>query len=489
MFAMSAPHFADAAAKFHLLCSKEPFMLQLFHQKPGFYKRIWMLALPLILQNLITTSLGFVDTFMVGLLGNNELSAVTAANTPIFLIQVIVFGLMSGLTVLVSQYWGQDDVESINRCMGVILCAGVSVAAVMAGVLFCFPSTVMGVVTNNEVLIQIGAPYLRIVGVSYLFNTASAIYVGMQRSTENPRFGTLVFGFSMLLNTFLNYCLIFGRFGAPAMGVTGAATATLLARITEFAVVVAYALRNKRVPLMPKALFHPGAAIWKSAMKYSGPVVLNETLWGLGTSAMTAIMGHMVLSADMLAAYAIMGNIDKFSTVTCFGLAGATAVVVGKRIGEGAGREEVYSLGACLLGLSAAVGAVIAVCLAVLLPTVFIPYLYPLFSLTEQATAIAVTMCVLYLLVMPMKAFDITNITGLLRAGGDANMAAVIDLCPLWLVAVPLTALTGLVLQAPVVWVCLAIQAENFCKMPIGVIRLQSRKWINDVTGREGRAP
>lgn len=126
-------------------------------REPGFYKRLFLLALPLILQNLITTSLGFVDTFMVGLLGQSELSAVTAANSPIFLIQVIVFGFISGLTVLTSQYWGKGDVEAINRCMGVALYIGVAVAAIMALVLFCFPTFVMGLVTNNTLLIEMGA--------------------------------------------------------------------------------------------------------------------------------------------------------------------------------------------------------------------------------------------------------------------------------------------------------------------------------------------
>lgn len=114
-----------------------------------------------------------------------------------------------------------------------------------------------------------------------------------------------------------------------------------------------------------------------SFVRYSTPVVCNETLWGLGTTVMTMIMGHMATSTEMLAAYAIMGNIDKFSTVACFGLAGATAVIVGKRIGEGAGKEEVYDLGVCLLGLALAVGIAVAAALAVLLPTVFIPHLYP----------------------------------------------------------------------------------------------------------------
>ncbi len=461
-------------------------MFHYLRREKGFYKRMWLLALPLILQNLITTSLGFVDTFMVGLLGQSELSAVTAANSPIFLVQVIIFGLISGLTVLVSQYWGKGDAEAINRCMGVALYAGVAIASLVALVLFLFPHTVMGMVTNNALLIRLGAPYLRIVGISYVFNAASSVYVGMQRSTENPAMGMIVFAASMLLNTFLNYMLIFGKFGAPALGVTGAAIATLASRVVEFLLTLAYALTNRRIPLRPGALLRPGTAFIGDFVKYSTPVLLNETLWGLGITVITVIMGHMTVSEEMLAAYAIMGNIDKFSTVACFGVAGATAVIVGKRIGEGAGKDEIYSLGCCLLLVSLLVGLVVALCLAILLPTVFIPYLYPLFHLEGLALQIAIIMCTAYLVIMPLKAFDITNITGLLRAGGDARMASVIDLCPLWLVAVPITALTALVLHGPPVLVCMCIQTENLCKMPLGVLRLRSRKWINDVTRGRG---
>lgn len=457
-------------------------MLSFMHRERGFYKRMWLLALPLILQNLITTSLGFVDTFMVGLLGQNELSAVTAANSPIFLVQVIIFGLMSGLTVLVSQYWGKGDMDAINRCMGVAMYAGLAISTVMAAAMFFFPRQVMGLVTNNALLIELGMPYLRIVGISYIFNSVSSVYVSMQRSTERPIFGLLVFAASMLLNTFLNYILIFGKLGAPALGITGAAIATLTSRIAEFLIVAVCAVFTRRVPLRPRALLLPGTAIVSSFVKYSSPVILNETLWGLGTTILTAIMGHMTISAEMLAAYAIMGNIDKFSTVACFGVAGATAVIVGKRIGEGAGKDEVYSLGCCLLAVSLGVGLVVAICLAIILPTVFIPYLYPLFHLEGLSLQIAVTMCTFYIIVMPMKSFDITNITGLLRAGGDARMATIIDLSPLWLVALPVTALTALVLDAPVTVVCFCIQTESLCKMPLGILRLRSRKWINDIT-------
>ena len=460
----------------------------MFHhlrRESGFYKRLFLLALPLILQNLITTSLGFVDTFMVGLLGQTELSAVTAANSPIFLVQVIIFGLISGLTVLVSQYWGRGDTEAINRCMGIALYTGVGIAGAVALVLFLFPQPVMALVTNNPVLIELGAPYLQIVGVSYVFNAASSVYVGMQRSTENPAMGMIVFAASMLLNTFLNYVLIFGKLGAPALGITGAAIATLTSRIVEFLLTLGYALVSRRVPLRPSALFRPGMAFLRDFIKYSTPVLLNETLWGLGTTVMTAIMGHMIISEEMLAAYAIMGNIDKFSTVACFGVAGATAVIVGKRIGEGAGKDEIYSLGCCLLLVSLLVGVAVALCLGAALPLIFIPILYPLFHLEGLALEIAITMCIVYICILPLKAFDITNITGLLRAGGDSRMASIIDLSCQWVIAVPLTFLTALVFNAPVAVVCLCIQSENVCKCPWGILRLRSRKWINDVTGED----
>ena len=371
-------------------------MFYYLRREAGFYRRLVRLALPLVLQNLITTSLGFVDTFMVGLLGQDELSAVTAANTPVFLVQIIILGLISGLTVLVSQYWGKGDVEAINRCMGAALYAGLSISGAVALALLLFPNGVMALVTDNARLVELGAPYLRIVGVSYVFNAASSVYVGMQRSTEKPVMGMTIFAVSMLLNTLLNYILILGKFGAPALGVTGAAVATLTSRVVEFLITLVCALCSRHVPLLPAAILRPGGAIWRDFARYSAPVLVNETLWGLGVSVMTAIMGHMAISTEMLAAYAVMG--------------------------------------------------VVLICM------------------------------------MPTKAMDITNITGLLRAGGDARTASLIDLSCQWIIAVPLSFVTALVLHAPAAVVCFAIQSENFCKAPWCVLRLRSRKWIHDVT-------
>lgn len=457
-------------------------MFRSLRREPGFYRRLWVLSLPMILQNIITTSLGFADTFMVGLLGNAEMAAVTAANVPVFIIQVVIFGFQSGMAVLVSQYWGRGDTDNINRCMGVALYAVTGFSTLIALTTFLFPRQVLGLITPNQELVELAVRYIQIVGFSYIFNGISSIYSGVQRSTEYPAFGMILFGISMCVNTFLNYVLIFGKLGAPAMGITGAAVATFTSRVVEFAAAAIFALWNRRLPLRWSCILRPGRSILRSFVRYSTPVVCNEAMWSIGTSMLTVIMGHMSNSQDMLAAYALIGSIDKLSTVVCFGIAASAAVIVGKEIGLGRDRERVFSVGWTLLLVSMLIGGFVMVVLLVLLPVFFRPVLFPLFKLAPGAMEAATCLTVVYAVFMPMRAFDITNITGVLRAGGDAKVASIIDITPLWLVAIPLMALTALVLHAPTWVVCIAMQAENVCKCPLGLLRFHSRKWINDIT-------
>lgn len=457
-------------------------MIQSLRREPGFYNKLWTLAAPMILQNLITTSLGFADIFMVGLLGNAEMAAATAANVPVFIIQVVIFGFQSGMAVLVSQYWGRGDMDNISRCLGVALYAVTGFSTLLALTTFFFPAQVLGLITPNQELIDLAVRYIQIVGFSYVFNGISSIYAGVQRSTEYPAFGMILFGVSMCLNTFLNFVLIFGHFGAPAMGITGAAAATLISRVAEFLIAVVFALRSKRLPLRWSCILRPGKAIFRSFLTYSTPVVCNEAMWSVGASMLTVIMGHMANSQDMLAAYALIGNIDKLSTVVCFGVSAAAAVIVGKEIGQGHDRQRVYEVSWTLLLVSMLIGGAVMALLLILLPVFFKPVLFPLFQLAPGAAEAATYLAVIYAVFMPMRAFDITNITGVLRAGGDARAASLIDIGPLWLAAIPLMALTGLVLHSPTWLVCIAMQMENLCKCPIGLVRFHSKKWINDIT-------
>jgi putative MATE family efflux protein len=454
----------------------------LIRREPGFYKRLMYLSMPIVLQNLITFSLGLIDTFMVSQLGNTEMAAVTAANVPVFLLISIVFGVQSGLGILVSQYWGKQDMRSISRAIGVAAASGVVVAALLAAVLFLWPVQIMDLLSNNHQLSVLGAPYLKLIGISYIFNMVSSVYASAQRSAENPSFGMKLFGASTLINTGLNYLLIFGKLGFPMLGIQGAAIATLCARICEFIICLLYALRDRRIRIQWAAFFHPGWDMLRRFLKYASPVVLNEAAWGLGNSLLTVILGYTENSVEMLAANAVMGNLSRLFLVFCFGLGAAVGVLVGKAIGEGRSQDEIMDLSRALLRFTIVSGIILTVFALSLVPTLFVPVVFPLFKLYGESAVIATALAVTAFATIPLHAHSISSITGVLRAGGDVFWSAALDLGPQWCIGLPLTALCALVLKTGIWPIAIAMQLEYFVKVPLCEYRVRSRKWIHDVT-------
>ena len=461
-------------------------MFSYMKREPGFYKEVAVLAAPIVMQNLITSSLSMADTFMVGLLGEAPMAAVTLANIPIRAVNMFIFGAQSGSSILISQYWGKQDMKSISRSIGVAAAAGVVVAALLAAVLFLWPVQIMDLLSNNHELSILGAPYLKLIGISYIFNMLSSVYASAQRSAENPSFGMKLFGASTLINTGLNYLLIFGKLGFPMLGIQGAAIATLCSRICEFLICVVYALRDKRIRMRWAAFFRPGWDMLRRFLKYASPVVLNEAGWGLGNSLLTVILGYTENSVEMLAANAVMGNLNRLFLVFCFGLGAATAVLVGKAIGEGQNEEEVMSLSNALLRFTIVSGAVLAVIALALLPSLFTPVVFPLFKLFGESAAIATALAVTGFASIPLHAYSITSITGVLRSGGDVIWSAALDLAPQWIICLPLTALCALVLKTGIWPIALAMQTESMAKIPLCIYRVRSRKWIHDVTVSRG---
>ena len=456
-------------------------MFSYLNRGKAFYRQVLFLALPILLQNLCTTLLGLVDTFMVGALGEAPLAAVQVANTPVFVIQLVIFGLQSGSSVLISQFWGKGDTDTINRVIGLGCYVAGAIAALFAAIMCLFPTQLMGMLTDNQELIPLAAQYARIVGPSYLFNSLTGVYVGAHRSMENPKLGMVVFATSMSANTFLNWVFIFGNLGAPALGVEGAAFATLLSRILEFIITLAYALTNRRFQLRPTILIRPGRPLIGKFLHYSGPVVLNETLWGLGTSMHKVVMGHMDGSTEILAARALAGNLEDLCTVAIFAVGGTTAIIIGRELGAGR-RAQIYEIGATLNTLAMLCGLGIGLFLVVGAHTLFPLFIYPLFSLSSTASHITTMMLTMIGICLPLRAFNSVNTVGVLRGGGDVWAASLIDVCPLWLVALPLSALFGLVLRWGIFWVYFGVIMEQITKFLIGVPRFRSRAWINDVT-------
>ena len=447
----------------------------------NFYRETVLLAVPILLQNLCTTLLGLMDTFMVGRLGEEALAAVLVANIPVFLIQLIVFGLQSGSSVLISQFWGKRDYDAINRVIGVCCYVAGVISALFAGVMFFLPEQLMGILTDNAALVPIAADYARIVGISYLFNSIAGVYVGAQRSMENPKLGTAVFALSMCTNISLNWGLIFGNLGAPALGVEGAALATLCSRVLELVIVLVHAAVSRRFPLRLRLLLCPGGVILKKFFFYSSPVVLNETLWGLGAALRKVIMGHMEGSTEILAAQALAGNIESLCTVAIFALGGTAAIIVGREIGAGR-QEHVYEVARTLLVLSVACSLVIGILLILCSRLLFPWTVYPMFQLSPEGASIAAMMLTFIGVYLPVWAYDTMNIVGIFRGGGDVRAASAIDLGPLWFISLPLSALFGLVVEWGIYWVYVGIAMEQFGKLGFCISRFRSGAWIRNIT-------
>lgn len=451
-------------------------------QGKAFYWNVVLLAIPILLQNLITNSLGLIDAAMVGTLGEAPLAAVTIANIPVFMIQLIIFGLQSGSSVLISQYWGKGDTDSINRVIGIGWYAAGGISLLFALVMSLFPTELMGLLTDNTELVDIAAGYARVVGPSYVLGSITGVYIGAHRSMENPRLGFAIFSVSMCTNTFLNWVLIFGNLGAPRLGVMGAAIATFTARVVEFLVMAVHAAADKRFRLRLPAVFRPGRGLWERFGRYSGPVLINETLWGAGTSLYKVVMGHMEGSTEILAARAVAGNIEDICIVGIFAVAATTAIVVGREIGRGSGPDAVYQVGAALNLLSMLVGAMVGLLMLGLVHFVLPGVVYPIFDLSERAAATSNMMLLFTIVLLPLRAYNSTNIVGVLRGGGDVRAAMYIDLLPMWVVAIPLAALFGLGLRWGIFWVFVGISMEQLVKFWAGVSRFRSGLWINDVT-------
>ena len=456
-------------------------MLKLFRREPGFYGRLLALALPILFQNLITNSLGLVDTFMVGTMGQGPLAGGTLANIPVFVVQLMMFGIQSGSAVLISQYRGKGNTEAINRVMGIGMYAAGAIGLAFALVMGFLPERFMGLFGNDPAVVATAARYARIVGWSYFFDSFVQVYIGVHRAMGDPNRGLIILGVSMASNTFLNWVFIFGNLGAPQLAERGAALATLLARVLSCSIAVVWAVRDKKFKLNPALLFHPGGEMVRRFARFATPVMCNETFWGLGTSLFPTIMGHMEGSEDILAAYAIAGNITNLCTVGVFAISGTAAILIGQEIGSGRA-DKVYSLGALLNVLAFLFGLGAGALFLGVLYYVVAPFLYPLFKLSAQAQEICTMMLTIMFCMMPLRSFECTNIVGVLRGGGDVRMATLIDLTPLWAVALPLAVLSGLVFQLGILWVYLSMMSENVVKTVLGTKRFLSGRWINDVT-------
>lgn len=452
-------------------------------KRPGFwdarfFREFLNLSLPIILSNLLGSSLHIIDNIMVGSLGETELASVAQANQLSFIMRLTLFGVASGCAIFASQYWGKGDVPGVRRTMGISLISAVVVCALAAAAAILAPAAVMSVYTPDPAVAALGAEYLQTVGPSFLVIAVSTVYNAANRSTERVRINLIASVSSIGINTFLNWCLIFGNLGLPRMGVRGAALATAIAACCEAVILVGWTyLRKYPAAARPRDLLPGSAAFVKGYYKVAVPVMLNEGLWALGTSAYSAVYGRM--STQSVAAMNVFGTVDQLVMAAIWGTMNAASVMVGKRIG--AGREDEAVLCAKRMMATA---VILSVVMGAVLLLIRAPVL-TLFNITQEAKEVAAGVMMVAAFAMSARAFNSVNVVGVLRAGGDAVFSMLLDGGAIWGIGVPIAFITGILLNLPLPYVYLCIQAEEVFKIVVGMARFRSRKWINNLVREE----
>ena len=299
-----------------------------------FYRTMLTIALPIIIQHLISIGLNMVDTVMIGRLGENELAAIGIANRIYFMFAIFCFGFYSGASVFVSQYWGVKDIGNIRKIFGIEITGGLIISSVFTMLLLIFPYQIMGIFINDPIVIAHGVDYLRIVSLIFMFTSLSFAISFNSRSIRMIKVPTIINVIAIALNTFLNYCLIYGNFGMPMLGIKGAALATFIARLLEFVLLSAYVYKDRSHPLAGTVteLFSWEKSMLKKVFKTSFPVFINEVLWVTGTSVYYIAYG--LIGAEAVAVVQVSFTISDFFQSLFFGIGGACAVMIGNELGR-----------------------------------------------------------------------------------------------------------------------------------------------------------
>lgn len=440
----------------------------------SFYQKIFKLVLPIVIQNLLSAAVSSTDVVMLSFVGQASISAVSLAANYASILFMFFYGLGTGASLLCAQYYGKKDFRVIHLVQGIALRSSIVIGGVFSFFAFLFPDIMMKVFTNDEVLIEIGASYLRWMGVAYLCWSIIEIYLSVLRSVGRVAICTALNTLAMILNIVLNAVFIFGLFGAPRLGAMGVGFATAISRFIELLVCLIVSARSKDVKLDFLKMFVRNKVLSKDFVKLCIPALINDVTWGVAFSMYSVIIGH--LGSDVVAAYSIVGVARNFGTVLCFGLANAGGILLGNIIGSGDmdkardGSKKLIKL-TILSGLIG--GAIILISTPIILSVA---------ELTDIAMHYLKYMLLINSYYVMGAAVNTTMICGIFRAGGDTKFGMICDVIDMWCYAVPLGFLSAFVFKLPVMVVYFLLCTDEFVKWPWVIRRYRSEKWLNNIT-------
>lgn len=433
------------------------------------------IAIPIALQNLITYMTGMMDTLMLGQLGEVELSAASLANQFGTIYMVLTFGVASGANVLLSQYWGKGDAVSIRSILSVAYRVTLVLSFLFTAAGALFPSFIMSCFTPDPEVIAAGTRYLAIVCFSYTMNGLTNVMLMTLRAVGTVGISILVYVTSFFVNTSLNYLLIFGKLGLPALGMEGAAIATVIARGVELLIAAVYVFRaEKKIRYTLRDFVRYDRSFRRDFFVNVTPVMLNELAWSLGNSMVLVVMGRM--GRDFVTANSITNITTQIASVFIVGLSNATSVVVGNSIGAGETRRT-KELARAIMVVGAGFGALVAGAILLLRGPVIGMYQIP-----EATKALTARVMASAALITLFQALSFIGLMGILRGGGDNRFVLFCEAFFLWGIAIPAGFAAGLWLGLPPPVVYLILRSDEIIKILVALPRIWSGRWVRDVT-------
>lgn len=441
----------------------------------AFYQSFLRLCLTLMLEQAVILSVNLADNMMLGAYSEEALSGVAAVNQIQFVYQQLVYGVTNGLLVLGTQYWGQKRVAEIRRLSAIGLRLETALAVVLFVLVSVFSRPALRIFTPNEAFIAQGVDYLRIVRFSYPFFALTALMLGTMRMVESVRIALRVSIISLCLNVAINYLLIFGRLGAPEMGVRGAAVGTLAARAAECVIVAVHMFRReKTLDIHLRDYRRIDRAMLRDVLRVGTPVLITSALWGVSNALQTVILGHMSDSA--ISAQSISSTVFLLLKVTAVGAASAASVMIGRTVGTGdIGKVREYSR--TLQAMFLCIGAVLALMMLSLRRP-----LLRVYRVSDETRALADAYMVIQSVVLFTMSYQMPVNTGIIRGGGDTRFVLWLDLISIWGIVMPLSLLGAFVWHWPPVAVIICLNADQCFKCVPAFLRVRGDRWIKRLT-------
>ena len=449
-------------------------MSNLFVKDKQFYKTALTLALPIVLQNMITIGVNIMDTIMLGSYGEIQLSGSSLANEFINIFHILCMGMGCGAAVLTAQFWGKKDLKSLKYSVTIMMRICLALAALFTIVTVAAPSFIMSIFTEDPAVIEKGRIYFLWSAPTYLLMGISLTLTLILRSVRKVMVPLWTSIICFFVNIFFNWVFIFGNLGAPEMQIAGAALGTLIARVVETSIIGIYVLKiDKSIGFRIRDLFGSCGGQLPTYLKYSIPVLISDGMLALGNTMVSIIIGH--ISTEYVAANAIIATIVRLSTVFTQGLGQASSVMTGNSLGQGE-TEKAYRQGVTFVTLSFLIGILASGIILSLSP-----FIIGLYNIEDTTREIAHQLMYAVAIMIIFQSSQSMLTKGVLRGGGDTKFLMIADVAFLWIASVPLGALCGLVWHLSPFIIYIALKIDWAIKSFICLFRLKSRKWMRKV--------